>query len=257
MATITFNGDGDGTTWWDGDNWDTNGVPVADDTAVIATGFTVAWDFANGARIPATAGTLAALTCQGTGGLTMNMTDGARELQATTIQAGTTAQALLTSGGTNALTVVGNITGGTGAAGTGLKNQGSGAIIFTGNVVGGSGANAYGIQSNNTGAIAITGNVTGGGGNFAYGVFVAANSAITITGILTGGTILTAPAVANNHASATVTLNSANLISSAFAMAYHGKPPIWNNAARVQYIQVVGGGTKYTPVAAPVLGGSI
>ena len=40
-ATVTWNGDGDGSTWSDSDNWDTDSVPGNGDTAVIETATTV------------------------------------------------------------------------------------------------------------------------------------------------------------------------------------------------------------------------
>jgi hypothetical protein len=43
-ATLTWNGDGDGSSWSDGDNWDTNNAPSAADTMVIGGSAVVDFD---------------------------------------------------------------------------------------------------------------------------------------------------------------------------------------------------------------------
>lgn len=43
-ATLTWNGDGDGSSWSDGDNWDTNNAPTTADTMVIGGSAVVDFD---------------------------------------------------------------------------------------------------------------------------------------------------------------------------------------------------------------------
>ena len=253
MATITSNASGD---WWTGATWVGGVVPVDTNDVIIATGHTIVWDFGGGATIPAT-GTLVSLTGQGTGTFTINQTDGVRTLDVTTIQAGATAPIVETTGGTNSLTMVGNLIGGTGSGGHGFRHNGTGAIIITGDVTGGSGSSAFGIHGNSAGSINITGTVTGGGASSAYGFFIASSTAATITGNIVGGTHRAAPALNCTGSGATCVLNLCNIIASADCVAYWGKPPTWNNPTNVQYIQMISGGMKYTPLAAPVLGGPI
>jgi hypothetical protein len=96
-----------------------------------------------------------------------------------------------------ALTITGNVTGGTGATAMGANNNSSGSITVTGNVTGGSAASSYGIYNASTGSITITGNVTGGSGSTAPGAQNQATGILTINGIATGGTGSSAHGVNN------------------------------------------------------------
>lgn len=90
----------------------------------------------------------------------------------------------LAASGTSA--IVGNITAGSGALCHGVSPPGT-ALTVTGNVVGGSNNTAQGIRSTSTGSIAITGSVTGGSASNAHGVATTNTCTVTVTGDVTGG----------------------------------------------------------------------
>ena len=96
-----------------------------------------------------------------------------------------------------ALTITGNVTGGTGAVAVGANNNSSGSLTVTGNVTASSAASSYGIYNASTGSITITGNVTGGSGSTAPGAQNQVTGILTINGIATGGTGSSAHGVNN------------------------------------------------------------
>jgi hypothetical protein len=96
-----------------------------------------------------------------------------------------------------ALTITGNVTGGTGAVAMGANNNSSGSLTVTGNVTASSAASSYGIYNASTGSITITGNVTGGSGSTAPGAQNQTTGILTINGIATGGTGSSAHGVNN------------------------------------------------------------
>lgn len=257
MATVTSTKSGDLSDVvgevWDGDHH----VPVAGDIVVIATGHVIAWAIGDGVRFPASSGTLASLTIQGTGQLAVTLSDtdafvldaaaitgngvaaGSISLAgaaagsslsinnnggACTLVHGSSANYFIYHNSTGTLNIIGNLT----AKGWSIRNNGAGAINFTGDITGGTGAVSYGISQ-------------GGGGT----------GAIVITGTLTGGT--GGPAVYRYSSSTgTITLNNCNLIAGAGSLAYGGAPPIWNNPTNAQYAEFAVAGTKY--VVAPAQG---
>ena len=242
MATVTSQGSGnwsDATKWHDGGG--NNRVPLADDIVIIATGHTMVIDVAgigDPGRIPATSGSLASLTCQGTGTATIDMTgyhSGLGIYVTGDIQAGTTATAIDVSGNADhTLTVYGNIKGGTGAAGNGIRFASSNAAVLTivGSITGGSANTANGVtitQSSNY--VNITGNITGGSAGPGLTYTWATSTTAIDNSIITGGGGGSAPGI-NNTAGSPITLANTGtqcfLVNSSTCMAINGKPPTWN-----------------------------
>jgi hypothetical protein len=114
---------------------------------------------------------------------------------------------------TGALSITGNISGGSGGAAHGLLS-GTGTANITGNLIGGSlGAQSTGILMQNAAAIAnIVGNVTGGSGNgLNYGVWNNTAATVNITGICAAG------AAANGaHNVTTGTIKATRVVGNAY-----------------------------------------
>ena len=242
------------TNWWTATNWDQGHSPIAGEAVVVPTTKTITWDYAGGATIPAT-GTLLSITCQGTGNITAVMNDGNRTLLCTTIQAGTknTGAIKITQTGatSNTLTIgaAGNtttITGGTGAAASGVNNTSSGTINIYGNVNGSTGDSSNGLQQSLAGGtINLFGNSTGGNGYYACGIFSNYAGIINVTGDITGGTGSGCFGLLSELSTSVVTLNSCNMINGSGCVAYGGKSPTWNNGTKANYAQW--GGVNYAP----------
>jgi hypothetical protein len=99
---------------------------------------------------------------------------------------------------TGALTITGNVTGGSSTIAIGANNASAGSITVTGNVTGGSASTAYGINNASTGTLNITGNCTGGSTSTTYGANNNSTGTLNITGNCTGGTGATAIGANNN-----------------------------------------------------------
>ena len=143
------------------------------------------------------------------------------------------------SSGSGAMIIIGNITGGSAAAGSGqagVTYAGTGSLTITGNLLGGSGTsgNNFGVTSTSTGTVTITGTVTGAIGNLSnegfrlsgngtvvingnispfsggstggYGVNLSSGGTITITGTISGGNFNSNYGV-NNGSTGTITIN--------------------------------------------------
>jgi hypothetical protein len=109
----------------------------------------------------------------------------------------------------NAVSIVGNITGGSGNVGSqagGVVHSGTGVVNITGNVAAGGGVEATGVRFSGSGTLNITGNSTGGGSNSSVGVIMSGNGVTNITGnILTAGAGTSAN-VQNSSTSGTVNI---------------------------------------------------
>jgi len=118
--------------------------------------------------------------------------------------------------GTASATIVGNITGGSGASMRGVLHASSGTLTITGSVTGGSTSNCYGLyQTGISSTCTITGSVTGSGNN-AYGLYqTGTSSTCTITGSVTGGTIGTAYGLYQAGTSSTCTITGSVVGASA------------------------------------------
>lgn len=143
------------------------------------------------------------------------------------------------SSGSGAMIIIGNITGGSAAAGSGqngVSYAGTGSLTITGNLLAGSGTsgNNFGVNSTSTGAVTITGTVTGaignssnegfrlsgngtvvingnispfsGGNTGGYGVTLSSGGTITITGTISGGNFNSNYGVGNSS-TGTITIN--------------------------------------------------
>ena len=95
-----------------------------------------------------------------------------------------------------ALTITGNVTGGSAGVAIGANNNSNGSITITGNVTGGSGATTYGIYNVSTGTVTVTGNVSAGSGG--AGAWNQSTGTINITGNCTAG-----PSTANGAVNST------------------------------------------------------
>ena len=173
----------------------------------------------------------------------------------------------LTTSGTCIVTIVGNVTGGTGTVRRGITNTSANVTIrITGDVSGGSGSSANGVYTT-AGTITISGNVTA---NYAHGVVVGGSpSTLTVTGTVTGsssnyvyGIVSSGGAVTVNgdvvsgtkgagiytNTSATViTVNGGNIINGA-SPAIVGVSPILN-LGPTNYIQYPGSNSSITKLA--------
>ena len=108
----------------------------------------------------------------------------------------------------NAVSIVGNITGGSGSVGGqagGVVHSGTGVVNITGNVAAGGGVEAVGVRFSGSGTLNITGNSTGGTGN-SSGVIMSANGVTNITGNITAGVGNSAHGVQNSSTSGTVNI---------------------------------------------------
>ena len=190
------------------------------------------------------------------------------------ITAGTTACLTSTHTGTgvNAVTINGNVTGGSAYAAYGAYNSSTGTITINGNVTGGSGQSAMGARHNGTGTLTINGNVTGGSATNAYGAWNQTTGVLTITGAVTGGSGRDANGAWNNS-TGTLTINGTvaasstarafgvynnstgvitvigSLVDSATCGAYYG-PIYWQPVAGVHYHKVfhsAGAARYYSP----------
>jgi len=124
IAQTTFNGNGDGTSWFDAGNWDTNMIPSITSNVIIPTGFSVNQ---NGSSI-----SVNSITLQGTSTLNANTqitTTGTSTLGPNTI-ANVASNSFVGSGTINAQGTI-NITTTTAFSGTQTINN-SGIILITG-----------------------------------------------------------------------------------------------------------------------------
>lgn len=165
------------------------------------------------------------------------------------ILAGTT-DGVTTSGTGYTLTVVGNVTGGSGTSKYGINNVTAVTINITGNVSGGTGVSSYGLNNNSTGTINVTGNVAGGSNTTALGIYNNTTGVVTITGTVSGGSGVRAYGVHQSSTGVT-TVNSGNLINSATAMAVTGAI-IYNPGAQnyIQYPKPTSGHHNYAQAVA-------
>ncbi len=231
MATITASTG----NWSDTTKWDLARIPIAGDDVIIPTGVTMTLD-ASTAAIPASGTTpLTSITCQGTGKMTLalNTAGTTRNIYVTTWTPGTG------SSSNSALAITGS------TANT--------LTITCTTINGGGAANVYGIYHNSTGTLAIVGNLTGGSGSGGNAIFNNSTGAVTVTnGTLTGGTGSLASAIYSNSTGA-VTFTNVNLVNGSGSVAYIGKPPTWNNASNLNYIDFTNTGRSNRWVTQPTI----
>lgn len=176
------------------------------------------------------------------------------------IENGATADdCLVITGSANAnpaLTIVGNITGGSTANGYAISDSHTvGTVVITGAVTGGSNSSAFGIAwSGSSGTVAITGNVTANTGNGFYSTAAGSSTvtgdciAATVEGCYTSGSgYLTVVGNLQNSQTAVAakgriiwTPGATNymkvLSASTPTYQYYGKPPAASNVETDDYI---------------------
>lgn len=206
MATISAAAS---TNWSLTTTWVGGVVPGNGDTAEAA-GFTVPIDID---LVGATA--VATITNTGGGGFTVpNTLSGTRTITANLV--GGTATLLTCSHTTgNTVAMVGNVTGGSGANASGVRNNSTGLVNITGNLLGGSNATAYGVYNASTGTVTITGNSTGA---TATGTYNAAGGTVNLTGNAYGSATAGVNGIAN-ASSGTINVTG-NAIAGGAANAY-------------------------------------
>lgn len=219
--------------WSDTTVWDQGHVP-ADGEDVALAGYTIVWDVANIARIPAT-GTLATITAATTGTITVDISDaachtsGTCQINFTTAAAGT--EHLFQITGTTDHDVTFNGTSITASSGTSNKhgifqNSPGGRAIVNATLIGSSGSTGDGMSINASGGLATaTKGATGGGASGAYGIYNNGNAAsiLTVSGSsnVTGGSQTNACGIGSSTgAAATVVIDDGvKLVNSNSAMA--------------------------------------
>ena len=175
-------------------------IPATGDTVNLAT-YAVAMDIA---AIPAT-GALALLTASGVGKLTIDMDAlGAASIAAAEIVAGTNTVAnggLLSptnlTGADATLLITGNLTGGTVTYATALALNGTmqGAVTVIGNVSGGTGVQSYGLSKSQGGVaplVTVIGDFIAGSGrgaNALWQVYPATTASVRHTGNIVNGIV--------------------------------------------------------------------
>jgi hypothetical protein len=164
------------------------------------------------------------------------------------VLAGTTS-CVVASGSAYTLTVVGDVTGGTGDLALGLFNNDAADIVITGNVTGGSGVAAVGMYNFSTGPVTITGNVTGGSGVDAVGMYNTTTGRVIITGNVTGGSAPNALGVINGTGGV-VTIVHGNIINTAIASAVVGAIVYDPNEDGTNFVQYPGPVALYLPIFA-------
>lgn len=248
MATLYAQSTGN----WDAINWNTaangsgsNQTPGASDslvsnsyTVTVNGSYTVTqvtntsggtFTLANGSTLTCTHATDGVVGAYANvGAVTSALTAGQSATLNAHIKGGGSASytGVICSGAGGTLTIVGNVTGGSGNPSHGVHVSAVHNVNITGNILGGNTANARGVylaaatnitvvgnvsgQSSPTSGYgidfvagstaSITGNVTGGSGAGTAGVFNSQASTISMTGNLSGGTS-TAPGINNTSAS--------------------------------------------------------
>jgi len=229
---------------------------VADEDVALA-GYVIVWDVTAGARIPAT-GTLASITSTGTAGqITVAINTlcdalGDISLFVATATCGTGDGLIKTSTGAatgHTFTITGSSwSGGSATNAYGINWQNStGTLALVCSPNGGSGTVSYGVITNG-GLLTVTGTSTGGSGSRAYGVY--AQGPVTHTGNFVGGPGVAAAGIYVPTAVAVTLANGSSIISGSGGVGYTGYPPVWANATKAGYIQMVAGGLIYGPVPA-------
>jgi hypothetical protein len=118
----------------------------------------------------------------------------------------------------------------------GLSITGSGKLIINGNIVAGSATNCHGAKTSSTGSTTINGNITGSATSSGAGFMdSAASGTLTVNGNVTGGSANAA--AVGISSTGVVTTITGNIINGAGALAFQGKPPVWNITGKVNYIQ--------------------
>jgi hypothetical protein len=190
----TFQSGGVDLNWGTIGNWDLGHVPIATETAIMPTGLTAA---INVVRIPAVTGSLAGITCQGTGGITLSLSglgsDMTIDLGTGDLQAGTAVALLLTgSSTTNRLTFIGNLKAGSSGSSNALQAEANVNLTVTGNIYGGTGTAglAYGAYADTAKLVLVTGDIHGGSGSgTACHGYLVGTGGVTVTGNVYGGSV--------------------------------------------------------------------
>lgn len=131
------------------------------------------------------------------------------------------------------INVTGNVTPGpNGSVYTyGIHNVSTGAISVIGNVVGGSTQSGVAIYNASSGTVTVSGDVTGGSHSTAYGIQNTAAGIVTINGLAISGA---APAVLSDASGSLVTLRGAVCNESGVFPVAGGRPVRFDRSAAVQ-----------------------
>lgn len=148
----------------------------------------------------------------------------------------------------NSVSIVGNITGGTGNAGSAvgaLAHGGTGTVSITGNVTAGSGVEANAIRFTAAGTLNITGNMSGSGGSSAMALVITAAGTANITGNVTGGSGASSTGI--NPSSGASTVNITGNVVGGSAASTHG---VLASVGTLTVVGTVTGGSAATGITA-------